>query len=70
MVFARYEIGSYLHCASVAVGGGAKRALLEVAHGACDVCRALASGEADLARTLMLTKLRADEAPACDLGQP
>ena len=64
LVVLRYELGSYQHYESVAFEdgrpwrvGAAKRELLERRFLACEVCRAVASGEADVARSLVLTML-------------
>ena len=65
MIFVRYELGSYLHYESVAFVDGrpwavcaAKRSAVEALFSSCDVCDAVRAGEYDLARTLMLTRLR------------
>jgi hypothetical protein len=64
LVVVRYELGSYQHYESVAFEDGrpwrvaaAKRELLERRFLACEVCQAVASNEADVARTLVLTML-------------
>ena len=64
VVVVRYELGSYLHYQSVAFEdgrpwrvGAAKRELLERRFLSCEVCGAVAAGEADLARNLVLTLL-------------
>ena len=65
MVFVHYEIGSYLHYVSVDFVdgapwrvGAAKRDAVDGLYAASALCRAVRQGEADLARTLLLTKLR------------
>ena len=69
MVFVRYELGAYMHYTSVAFEDGrpwqvsaAKRRLLEGLYRDCDVCKAVREDDDDLARTLMLTKLRGGSA--------
>ena len=69
MVFVRYELGAYMHYTSVAFEDGrpwqvsaAKRRLLEGVYRDCDVCKAVREDDDDLARTLMLTKLRGGSA--------
>ena len=65
IVFVRYELGSYLHCVSVAFGDGqpwhvsaAKHEAMEGAYAASGVCMAVARSDYDVARLLLLTKLR------------
>ena len=64
MVVVRYELGSYQHYESVAFEDGgpwrvsaAKRELLEHRFRTCEVCRAVASDDAGIARTLVLSML-------------
>ena len=65
MVFVRYELGSYQHYVSVSFVEGqpwhvsvAKRQAMEVAYAASGVCTAVYRSDYDLARLLLLTKLR------------
>ena len=64
MVVAGYELCSYQHYGPVAFEGGrpwrasaAKRELLEHPFRACEVCRAVAADDADIARALVLSML-------------
>ena len=64
MVVVRYELGSYQHYESVAFEDGrpwrvsaAKRELLEHRFRACEVCKAVAADDADIARALVLSML-------------
>jgi hypothetical protein len=64
MVFVRYEAGSWQHFRSVCFADGRPwrvsdeiRRRVEARIAACGVCRAVASGERDMARTLMLSLL-------------
>ena len=69
MVLVRYELGAYLHYASVEFDGGApwhvdsaKRAALEARYLASGVCKALLDGNDDVARLLVLSALLGEEA--------
>ena len=70
MIVVRYELGSYLHCASVEFDDGRpwqlparKRELLERRYSDCEVCRAVRGGDDDLARMLMYTRLSGGSVP-------
>ena len=65
VVLVRYELGSYQHYVSVSFVDGqpwhvsaAKRQSLELAYAASDLCTAVYRSDDDLARLLLLTKLR------------
>ena len=65
MVFVRYELGAFQHYTSVAFTDGApwrvaesKRQLVEASYAASGVCTAVRHSDYDVARLLMLTKLR------------
>ena len=65
MVFVRYGLGAFQHYTSVAFTNGApwrvadaKRELVEASYAASDVCTAVRLLDHDVARLLMLTKLR------------
>ena len=65
MVFVRYELGEYLHYASVEFDGGmpwhldaSKRTAVEERYVASGVCEAVRNGNADVARMLVLSVLQ------------
>lgn len=65
MVIVRYELGSYLRCASVEFDDGApwclgasQRLALEQCYRDSGICKAVLAGEQDLARLLLLSPLR------------
>ena len=70
MVVVRYELGSYQHYESVAFEDGrpwrvsaATRELLEHRFRACEVCKAVAADDADIARALVLSMLGVGASP-------
>ena len=69
MVLVRYELGSYLHYASVDFESGcswrvapSKRERLDRTYLTCEVCRAVRDGDDDVARMLMYTRLSGNTA--------
>ena len=68
MVFVRYELGSYTHYVSVAFSHGqpwhvnvVKRDAMEAIYAASALCTAVRRVDYDLARLLLLSKLRGDD---------
>ena len=74
IVLVRYELGSYLHYASVDFVDGrdwcvarSKCSCLGEKYLACNVCLAVRDGDDDLARMLMYTRLSGNNAPGAVL---